>query len=124
MSRKTKGQRVVEIVNRSLKRNTHHRCWSRAVKSYFSSEERQDVRRLLRRFGVKYTKEMRRLRVAYKIPWGVPFDVRNPAACPQAGTWNGPLEMFCEVWKDSTQEERRDFVASAWPSPRPDPRRN
>jgi hypothetical protein len=73
-------------------------------------DERENCKMLFRKFGVKYWNEKKRLRVAYKIPWGVEFDVRNPAACPQAGKWNGFLECFKEVWSQSTPEEKSSFV--------------
>jgi hypothetical protein len=75
-----------------------------------AKEERENCKMLFRKFGVKYTKEKKRLRVAYKIPWGVDFDVRNPGACPQAGRWNGALECFVEVWNSTPPQERADFL--------------
>ena len=112
--------RIDHYIKRPMK-NTHHRCWSHIVRVFLAKEEREVIQRLLREFGIKYTKEKRRLRVAYKIPWGVDFDILNPVACPKAGTWNGALELFCQVWKDSTLGEKREFVQQALPL---DSRRN
>lgn len=106
--KRTMAQRIHAVLHR--RKNTRWRCWPRIIKSYLAKEERADVARLFCEFGIKYTNEMRRLRVAYQIPWGVPFDVRNPAVCPQAGTWNGWLECFKQVWKESTPGEREDFL--------------
>lgn len=111
--REPKRSRIMRILDR--KKNTSWRCWPGAVKAYMRADERQTVRRLFREYGIKYTKDKRRLRVFYKIPWGVEFDVRNPSACPKAGTWNGPLECFVQVWKDSTPAEREDFLFSNSP---------
>jgi hypothetical protein len=115
---------VEERVSTLLRRKTHRwpRCWSRVVRSYMAREERANCRMLFRRFGVKYWKEKKRLRVLYKIPWGVEFDVRNPGACLLAGTWNGPLELFTEIWKDSTEQEKSDWVETM--IERVSPRRN
>lgn len=75
-----------------------------------AKEERENCKMLFKKFGVKYWNEKKRLRVRHNIPWGVEFDVRNPAACSQAGKWNGPLECFEEIWSQSTTEEKKDFV--------------
>jgi hypothetical protein len=81
-----------------------------------AKEERETVSRLFREHGIKYTKEKRRLRVAYKIPWGIDFDIHNPAACPKAGTWNGPLECLMAVLdadcKDATGDRVRVQVGN------------
>ena len=73
-------------------------------------EERRNCKMLFQKFGVKYWLEKKVLRVKHNIPWGVEFDVRNPEACQKAGTWNGPLECFKEIWSQSTIEEKKDFV--------------
>ena len=72
--------------------------------------------RSLREYGVKYTKEKRRLRVAYKIPWGIDFDVRNPGTCPFAGTWDSALELIECMWSEATQQERADFIEANPPT--------
>jgi hypothetical protein len=107
-----KNRTVAARVSALLARKTGKapRCWSRVVRSYMAKEERENCKMLFRKFGVKYWNEKKRLRVAYKIPWGVEFDVRNPGACLLAGTWNGFLECFKEVWGQSTQKEKADFV--------------
>lgn len=116
---RSKDVRVRMITGRT--KNTAWKCWPRAVKSYLASDERETVRRLFRKYGIKYTKEKRRLRVLHKIPWGVEFNIRHPGACPEAGTWNGGLECFLQVWSDSTPEEKTAFVAQSLSL---DPRRN
>jgi hypothetical protein len=104
----TLHQRIDKILRR--KKNTRWKCWPRTIKSYLNKQERANCRMLYAKFGVKYWNEKKTLRVRHNIPWGVEFDVHNPAACPQAGKWNGPLEMFIEVWKESTPRERADFI--------------
>jgi len=80
------------------------KSWSHAIRIYMRREERETIARLFEKYGIVYTSTMRRLRMAFKIPWGVPFDLRLPAACPKAGTWNGALEIFCEVMKNEIAE--------------------
>lgn len=123
-TRSKKQKRFDARVSAALRRMTHRapRCYSRIFKSVLAREERENLKMLFKKFGVKYWSEKKRLRVAYKIPWGVEFDVRNPAACPQAGTWNGFLECFKEVWSQASPEERRDFVEAA--IEKSSPRRN
>lgn len=91
--------RINRIIDswRVRKRNKPSRCWPHAVKRYMSANERESVIRLFRQYGIKYTKEKRRLRVAYKIPWGVDFDIHNPATCSKAGTWDGATEILMDV---------------------------
>lgn len=117
--KKTVADRVSALLRHEKGR--FPRSWPRVVRSYMAKEERENCKMLFKKFGVKYWNEKKRLRVVYKIPWGVEFDVRNPAACPQAGRWNGALECFIEVWKNASPDEKREFVAQALP---PDPRRN
>jgi hypothetical protein len=92
------------------------------MRSYMAKVERENCKELFKKYGIKYWNEKKRLRVAYKIPWGIEFDVRNPAACLFAGTWNGFLECFKEVWSWSSQEEKMDFVETM--IERASPRRN
>lgn len=122
-TRSKKQKRFDARVSAALRRRTHRapRCYSRIFKSYLAKDERENCKMLFEKFGVKYWVEKKRLRVIHKIPWGVDFDVRDPAACPQAGRWNGALELFAEVWKNSTPEEKREFVAQVLP---PSPLRN
>ena len=108
MSKRTVEERVSTLLRR--KKNTWPKCYSRAVKSYMAREERGNCKMLFQKFGVKYWNEKKVLRVRHKIPWGVEFDVRNPAACPKAGTWNGFLECFKEVWSQTTPEDKAAFV--------------
>lgn len=77
-------------------------------------DDRATIRRLFAEYGIIYTEVKRRLRVHHKIPWGVDFDVKNPAACPQAGTWNGGMEILKAV----LEGELEHAAAQA------DPRRN
>jgi hypothetical protein len=100
--------RVSAVLRR--KKNTWPRCWPRVIRSFLAKDERENCKMLFEKFGVKYPLEKKRIRVAYAIPWGVEFDVRNPSACPKAGTWNGALECFKEVWSQSTPKEKKDFV--------------
>jgi hypothetical protein len=106
--KRTVAQRVSALLDR--KKARFPRCWPRVVRSYMAKEERENCKMLFQKFGVKYWGEKKRLRVAYKIPWGIEFDVQNPASCPKAGTWNGFLECFKDVWSQSTLEEKTDFV--------------
>lgn len=122
-TRSKKRKRFDARVSAALRRKTHRfpRCYSRIFRSFLAREERENCKMLFEKFGVKYWAEKKRLRVLYKIPWGVEFDVRNPAACPQVGRWNGALECFVEVWKNASPEEKREFVCQAI---HPDPKRN
>ncbi len=101
------------------KRNRFPRCWSRVVRSYMAKEERENCKMLFEKFGVKYPLEKKRLRVAYNIPWGVDFDVRNPGACSKVGKWNGALELFAEVWNRTPPKERADFLKVAYDEKNP-----
>jgi hypothetical protein len=120
MPKRTIYERVDAVLRR--KKGRFPRCWPRVVRSYMAKDERENLRMLFQKFGVKYWLEKKRLRVVYKIPWGVEFDVRNPGACPLAGTWDGFLECFKEVWGKSTQEEKKDFVETM--IEKTNPRRN
>lgn len=108
MAKRTVEERVSTLLRR--RRNKWMGCRSQVVKAYMAREERSNLKMLFEKFGVKYWLEKKRIRVAYKIPWGVEFDVRNPSACPKAGTWNGMLECFIEVWNSTPPKERAEFL--------------
>lgn len=94
---RTLGERVMAF------REPGHRfvrCTPRVGRAVLHQDERETIKRLFLEYGIKYTKTMRRLRVHYRIPWGVPFDAKNPAACPEVGRWNERWELLQELLVD------------------------
>lgn len=114
MSRKRTVERRATAVTEKPWNGHGLNSLSHVLRVYMRRDDRETIRRLYAEYGIVYTKTKRELRVAFKIPWGVDFDVRNPAACPEAGTWDGHLEIL----KDVLEVERERLVREM------DPRRN